>query len=94
MRPATLYFFTDVLLPGVAQMHTGAWFDPSAHAWQDADWTGRQLAGSVIYELHIGTFTPEGTLDSAIARLDHLVDLGIGFVELLRLCGQAENYQT
>ena len=51
--------------------------------WQDADWTGRQLAGSVIYELHIGTFTPEGTLDSAIARLDHLVDLGIGFVELL-----------
>ena len=60
-----------------------AWFDPAAHMWQDADWTGRQLAGSVVYELHIGTFTPDGTLDSAIARLDHLVDLGIGFVELL-----------
>ena len=60
-----------------------AWFDPAAHVWHDTDWTGRQLAGSVIYELHIGTFTPDGTLDSAIERLDHLVDLGIGFVELL-----------
>lgn len=60
-----------------------AWFDPSAYEWQDRSWTGRQLAGSVIYEMHVGTFTPEGTLDSAISRLDHLVELGIGFVELL-----------
>jgi len=60
-----------------------AWFDPSAHDWQDAQWTGRQLAGSIVYELHIGTFTPEGTLDSAVERLDHLVALGVGFVELL-----------
>ena len=51
--------------------------------WTDAAWTGRQLAGSVIYELHIGTFTPDGTLDSAIERLDHLVDLGVDLVELL-----------
>ena len=58
-------------------------FDPAAHEWQDAAWTGRQLAGGVIYELHIGTFTPEGTLDSAIDRLDHLVDLGVDFVEVL-----------
>ena len=60
-----------------------AWFDPTAHAWQDEAWTGRQLAGSIVYELHIGTFTPSGTLDAAIERLDHLVDLGVGFVELL-----------
>jgi len=46
-------------------------------------WGGRELAGGVIYELHIGTFTPEGTLDSAIEKLDYLVDLGIDFVELL-----------
>jgi maltooligosyltrehalose trehalohydrolase len=46
-------------------------------------WSGRSLDGSVLYELHIGTFTPEGTLDSAVARLDHLVGLGIDFVELL-----------
>ncbi len=60
-----------------------AWFDPSAHVWQDGAWTGRQLAGSIAYELHIGTFTLGGTLESAIDRLDHLVELGIGFVELL-----------
>ena len=58
-------------------------FDPAAHEWHDDGWTGRQLAGGVIYELHIGTFTPEGTLDSAIERLDHLVELGVDFVELL-----------
>jgi len=50
-------------------------------------WTGRQLAGSVIYELHIGTFTPDGTLDSAIEKLDYLVDLGIDFVEVLPVNG-------
>ena len=58
-------------------------FDAAAFAWTDGAWTGRQLAGGVIYEMHVGTFTPEGTLDSAIARLDHLVDLGIDFVEVL-----------
>lgn len=57
--------------------------DAGAFAWTDDDWTGRQLAGGVVYELHIGTFTPEGTLDAAIDRLDHLVDLGITHVELL-----------
>lgn len=60
-----------------------AWFEPSTHEWRDAAWTGRPLAGDVIYEMHIGTFTPEGTLDSAIERLDHLVELGIHFVEVL-----------
>ena len=40
-------------------------FDPSSYQWGDAAWTGRRLAGSLIYELHIGTFTPEGTLDAA-----------------------------
>lgn len=58
-------------------------FDPAAHRWQDRGWTGRPLAGAPVYELHIGTFTAAGTLDAAIDRLDHLVDLGIGFVELL-----------
>ena len=58
-------------------------FDASAFTWTDATWTGRQLAGSVLYELHLGTFTPEGTLDAAIARLPHLVELGVDLVELL-----------
>jgi maltooligosyltrehalose trehalohydrolase len=55
------------------------------HAWTDDAWTGVELAGSVIYELHVGTFTPEGTLDAAAERLGHLVGLGINVVELLPL---------
>ena len=54
-----------------------------AFAWTDAAWTGRQLPGSVLYELHVGTFTPEGTFDAAIEQLDHLVELGVDLVELL-----------
>lgn len=62
-------------------------FDPDGHEWQDGRWTGRELAGGVLYELHIGTFTPGGTLDTAIDRLDHLVELGITHVELLPVNG-------
>ncbi|WP_228489112.1 alpha-amylase family glycosyl hydrolase [Raineyella fluvialis] len=58
-------------------------YDPASFAWTDEGWTGRQLAGAVLYELHLGTFTPEGTLTSAIERLDHLVELGVDTVELL-----------
>lgn len=58
-------------------------FDTSAHPWSDTAWPGRDVRDCVVYELHIGTFTPEGTLDSAIERLDHLVDLGVGMVELM-----------
>ncbi|MES2092389.1 MAG: malto-oligosyltrehalose trehalohydrolase [Actinomycetota bacterium] len=55
--------------------------------WTDSAWNGRQLAGGMIYELHLGTFTPEGSLDSAIDKLDHLVSLGVDFVELLPVNG-------
>ncbi len=48
-----------------------------------AAWTGRQLAGSTIYELHLGTFTPEGTLDAAAGKLAHLALIGVDFIELL-----------
>ena len=58
-------------------------FDPGAYAWGDGDWRGRDLTGAVVYELHIGTFTPEGTFASAADRLDHLVELGVDAVELL-----------
>ncbi|HEX4472230.1 MAG TPA: malto-oligosyltrehalose trehalohydrolase [Nocardioides sp.] len=58
-------------------------YDPATFAWTDAGWTGRQLPGSVVYELHIGTFTPEGTLDSAIERLDHLRSIGVDLVEVM-----------
>jgi maltooligosyltrehalose trehalohydrolase len=52
-------------------------------AWTDRSWRGRQLRGSVVYELHVGTFSPEGTFEGAVARLDHLVDLGVDLVEVM-----------
>jgi maltooligosyltrehalose trehalohydrolase len=58
-------------------------YDQDAYEWHDGEWRGRDLAGAVFYELHVGTFTPGATLDSAIERLDHLVELGITHVELL-----------
>jgi maltooligosyltrehalose trehalohydrolase len=57
--------------------------DDSAFDWTDQQWRGVPLAGSVLYELHIGTFTEAGTFDGAIERLDHLVELGVSAVELL-----------
>ena len=60
-------------------------YDHHAHVWTDGDWTGRPLAGAVIYELHVGTFTPQGTLTAAIDHLDHLVELGVTHVELMPL---------
>ncbi|MFF2652207.1 malto-oligosyltrehalose trehalohydrolase [Streptomyces sp. NPDC058045] len=59
--------------------------DPDAHPWR-ADWPGRGLPGAVLYELHVGTFTREGTLDAAARRLGHLAGLGITHVELMPLC--------
>ena len=58
-------------------------YDHDAFRWTDERWRGVPLAGAVLYELHVGTFTPEGTFDAAIGKLDHLVELGISAVELL-----------
>ncbi len=59
------------------------WVDHSRFAWTDAAWKPTPLREAVIYELHIGTFTPEGTFASAVERLDALVELGITHVELM-----------
>jgi maltooligosyltrehalose trehalohydrolase len=56
---------------------------PGEQVWTDDGWSGRSVQGAVIYELHIGTFTPAGTFDSAIEKLDQLVDLGVDFVEVM-----------
>ncbi|MEV5780962.1 malto-oligosyltrehalose trehalohydrolase [Streptomyces sp. NPDC051639] len=55
------------------------------YAWR-ADWAGRPLQGAVLYELHVGTYTPGGTLDSAAERLGHLAELGVTHIELMPLC--------
>jgi maltooligosyltrehalose trehalohydrolase len=59
--------------------------DLSQVRWSDSGWHGAQLAGSVVYEMHIGTFTEAGTFAGAIERLDHLVDLGVDIVEVMPL---------
>ncbi|OBA76601.1 malto-oligosyltrehalose trehalohydrolase [Mycobacterium sp. 1554424.7] len=58
-------------------------WDPAGAAWTDGDWPGRSAGGAVIYEMHVGTFTAAGTFDAAVEKLDHLVDLGVDFVELM-----------
>jgi maltooligosyltrehalose trehalohydrolase len=58
-------------------------YDQTTFAWSDKHWDAMPLARAVIYELHIGTFTPQGTFDSAIERLEYLVELGITHVELM-----------
>jgi malto-oligosyltrehalose trehalohydrolase len=60
-------------------------YDHAAFSWGDAAWRSAPVSGAVIYELHVGTFTPEGTLDAAIGRLDHLTALGVTMVELMPL---------
>ena len=62
-------------------------FDASRLEWTDDGWPGRDLLGAVIYELHVGTFTPEGTLDAAAQRLAHLAGLGVDLVELMPVAG-------
>ena len=57
--------------------------DHAAFKWTDREWRGMHLPSAVLYELHIGTFSAEGTFDGAIRRLDHLVDLGITAVEVM-----------
>ena len=47
--------------------------DPGAFDWHDQDWRGHSLATAVLYEMHIGTFSQEGTFDGAIGHLGHLV---------------------
>ena len=57
--------------------------DPGSFEWDDAAWTPPPLAEYVLYELHVGTFTPEGTFEAIVPHLDELADLGVTAVELM-----------
>ena len=57
--------------------------DPSAYRWHDDGWRGVSLPGQVLYELHVGTFTPDGTWRAAIARLPRLRDVGVTVVQMM-----------
>ncbi|MBF0695842.1 malto-oligosyltrehalose trehalohydrolase [Actinomyces bowdenii] len=64
------------------RVDTAAWDET---LWSDAAWPGREALGSVFYELHVGTFTPAGTLEAAAEHLDHLAALGVDMIELMPL---------
>ena len=57
--------------------------DPAAYHWNDTAWKGVSPRGQVLYELHIGTFTPEGTWAAAAERLDHLKNVGVTTIEMM-----------
>jgi malto-oligosyltrehalose trehalohydrolase len=57
--------------------------DPHSYDWRDGDWRGRPWHEAVVYELHVGTFTPEGTFAAAAGRLDYLADTGVTAIELM-----------
>ena len=57
--------------------------DPSAFEWTDRRWGGRPEADRIVYELHVGTFSPEGTFAGAASRLEALRDLGVTVIELM-----------
>lgn len=59
--------------------------DPSTYDWSDGDWTGIPQKDLVFYELHVGTFTPDGTFDGVRSRLEYLKELGITAIELMPL---------
>jgi malto-oligosyltrehalose trehalohydrolase/4-alpha-glucanotransferase len=92
-RPGTRYRFilpNGLRVPDPASRHQpedvhgpSEVIDPAAHAWRDAGWRGRPWEEAVVYELHVGAFTPEGTFRAAIGRLDHLVSLGITAIQIM-----------
>ncbi|HEY9629671.1 MAG TPA: malto-oligosyltrehalose trehalohydrolase [Coleofasciculaceae cyanobacterium] len=92
VEPGTLYFYqingeTDRPDPASQAQPEGV-HGPSAvvdhhFEWTDATWKNLPLAEMAIYELHIGTFTPEGTFDAVIARLPELKELGITTIEIM-----------
>jgi malto-oligosyltrehalose trehalohydrolase len=63
--------------------------DPGAYRWKAAGWRGRPWHEAVVYELHVGTFTPNGTYAGAAERLDDLARLGVTAIELMPLAQPA-----
>jgi malto-oligosyltrehalose trehalohydrolase len=91
-RPGTRYAFKidgELNIPDPAShfqpddVHGASELIDHAYAWRCTDWKGRPWAEAVTTELHVGTFTPEGTFRAAIDKLDHLAETGITAIELM-----------
>jgi maltooligosyltrehalose trehalohydrolase len=65
--------------------------DLDGFSWTDGRWRGFHLPGSVLYELHVGTFTPQGTFDGVVERLPHLQALGVDAIEVMPVAAFAGN---
>jgi malto-oligosyltrehalose trehalohydrolase len=74
--PASRYQPNDVLGPSEV-------VDPTAFRWNDREWRGRPWPEAIVYELHVGAFTPEGTFRAAIEKFKHLVTLGVTAIEIM-----------
>jgi malto-oligosyltrehalose trehalohydrolase len=74
--PASRFQPQDVLGPSEV-------IDPRLYPWRDVGWAGRPWEEAVLYELHVGTFTPEGTFSAANGKLPHLAELGVTAIELM-----------
>jgi maltooligosyltrehalose trehalohydrolase len=93
LNPGTRYFYRlngDTERPDPASRYQpegvhgpSAIVDPSAFQWSDHGWIGHRLGDYVIYELHVGTFSDEGTFDGVIPYLDDLRDLGVTMIEIM-----------
>ncbi|MFK3690812.1 malto-oligosyltrehalose trehalohydrolase [Agrobacterium tumefaciens] len=57
--------------------------DPDRYTWRNVEWVGRPWEEAVIYEMHVGTFTVEGTFNAAVGKLSHLAQLGITMIEVM-----------
>ena len=97
--PGTRYRFVlpdDALVPDPASRYAPVGvhgpsevIDPDAFQWSDKEWCGLPWNEVVLYELHVGTFTPEGTFRAGIERLDHVKRLGVTAIELMCICAFA-----
>ena len=93
VEPGTLYFYklegtTDRPDPASKFQPQGVHgpshvVDPGAFTWHDAEWSGIPLEEMIIYELHVGTFTPVGTFETVIPQLSELSRLGVNAIEIM-----------
>ncbi|HEY7615871.1 MAG TPA: malto-oligosyltrehalose trehalohydrolase, partial [Terriglobales bacterium] len=96
-KPGSRYFFQvngDTLVPDPASRFQpqdvhgpSEVVDPESFAWTETNWNGRTWEEAIIYELHVGTFTPSGKFTGLIEHLDYLVDLGITAIEVMPVAG-------
>jgi maltooligosyltrehalose trehalohydrolase len=77
-RPDPASYFQPQGVHGPSQI-----VDHQLFHWNDSEWRGLSLSDMIMYELHVGTFTPEGNFDAIISRLDELRDLGVNAIEIM-----------